>query len=44
MRALDGVDFVQENGPERLDLKRELYRQMDDVLPAHVPIASARRA
>ncbi|MBN3736141.1 3-hydroxyacyl-CoA dehydrogenase NAD-binding domain-containing protein [Burkholderia sp. Tr-20390] len=40
-RALDGVDFVQENGPERLDLKRELYRQMDDVLPAHVPIASS---
>ncbi|CAB3971464.1 3-hydroxyacyl-CoA dehydrogenase [Burkholderia cenocepacia] len=41
VRALDGVDFVQENGPERLDLKRELYRQMDDVLPAHVPIASS---
>ncbi|MGS0893323.1 3-hydroxyacyl-CoA dehydrogenase NAD-binding domain-containing protein [Burkholderia stagnalis] len=40
-RALDGVDFVQENGPERLDLKRALYRQMDDVLPAHVPIASS---
>ncbi|ARF84395.1 3-hydroxyacyl-CoA dehydrogenase NAD-binding domain-containing protein [Burkholderia cenocepacia] len=41
LRALDGVDFVQENGPERLDLKRALYRQMDDVLPAHVPIASS---
>ncbi|MBN3844532.1 3-hydroxyacyl-CoA dehydrogenase NAD-binding domain-containing protein [Burkholderia sp. Ac-20349] len=41
VRALDGVDFVQENGPERLDLKRELYRQMDDVLPAYVPIASS---
>ncbi|WP_175840848.1 3-hydroxyacyl-CoA dehydrogenase NAD-binding domain-containing protein [Burkholderia contaminans] len=41
VRALDGVDFVQENGPERLDLKRKLYRQMDDVLPAHVPIASS---
>ncbi|HDV6323548.1 TPA: 3-hydroxyacyl-CoA dehydrogenase [Burkholderia multivorans] len=41
VRALDGVDFVQENGPERLDLKRALYRQMDDVLPAHVPIASS---
>ncbi|KVH49834.1 3-hydroxyacyl-CoA dehydrogenase NAD-binding domain-containing protein [Burkholderia diffusa] len=40
-RALDGVDFVQENGPERLDLKRALYRQMDDVLPARVPIASS---
>ncbi|AIO76018.1 3-hydroxyacyl-CoA dehydrogenase NAD-binding domain-containing protein [Burkholderia multivorans] len=41
VRALDGVDFVQENGPERLDLKCALYRQMDDVLPAHVPIASS---
>ncbi|PRD76949.1 3-hydroxyacyl-CoA dehydrogenase [Burkholderia multivorans] len=41
VRALDGVDFVQENGTERLDLKRALYRQMDDVLPAHVPIASS---
>ncbi|MBR8460114.1 3-hydroxyacyl-CoA dehydrogenase [Burkholderia dolosa] len=40
-RALAGVDFVQENGPERLDVKRALYRQMDDVLPAHVPIASS---
>ncbi|KVN07196.1 3-hydroxyacyl-CoA dehydrogenase [Burkholderia diffusa] len=40
-RALDGIDFVQENGPERLDLKRALYRQMDDVLPARVPIASS---
>ncbi|WP_174907073.1 3-hydroxyacyl-CoA dehydrogenase NAD-binding domain-containing protein [Burkholderia diffusa] len=41
VRALDGVDFVQENGPERLDLKRAIYQQMDDVLPAHVPIASS---
>ncbi|KVW41147.1 3-hydroxyacyl-CoA dehydrogenase NAD-binding domain-containing protein [Burkholderia ubonensis] len=40
-RALDGVDFVQENGPERLDLKRALYRQMDGVLPASVLIASS---
>ena len=44
VRALDGVDFVQESGPERLDLKRALYRQMDDVLPAHVPIASSSSA
>ncbi|MEK6423867.1 MAG: 3-hydroxyacyl-CoA dehydrogenase NAD-binding domain-containing protein, partial [Burkholderia gladioli] len=27
--ALEGVDLVQENGPERLDIKRELYRRMD---------------
>ncbi|KVL48952.1 3-hydroxyacyl-CoA dehydrogenase NAD-binding domain-containing protein [Burkholderia territorii] len=40
-RALERVDFVQESGPERLDLKQALYRQMDDVLPARVPIASS---
>src|SRR6185437_4041305 len=27
--ALTGVDFVQENGPERLDFKEKLYGQMD---------------
>lgn len=39
--ALAHVDFVQENGPERLDVKRELYRRMDARLPASVPIASS---
>lgn len=39
--ALADVDFVQENGPERLELKRALYRRMDELLPAHVPIASS---
>jgi carnitine 3-dehydrogenase len=40
-RALDGVDFVQENGPERLDLKRALYARMDALLPERVLIASS---
>ncbi|WP_323123031.1 3-hydroxyacyl-CoA dehydrogenase NAD-binding domain-containing protein [Burkholderia alba] len=39
--ALAGVEFVQENGPERLDLKRALYERMDALLPAHVLIASS---
>ncbi|QJP71203.1 3-hydroxyacyl-CoA dehydrogenase NAD-binding domain-containing protein [Burkholderia glumae] len=39
--ALDGVEFVQENGPERLDLKRELYRAMDARLGAEAIIASS---
>ncbi|KVE29350.1 3-hydroxyacyl-CoA dehydrogenase [Burkholderia singularis] len=39
--ALDGADFVQENGPERLDVKRELYRRIDARLPAHVLVASS---
>lgn len=39
--ALVDVDFVQESGPERLDLKRELYARMDALLPARVLIASS---
>ena len=39
--ALKGVDFVQENGPERLDFKQKLYGQLDALLPPHVIIASS---
>jgi 3-hydroxyacyl-CoA dehydrogenase len=39
--AVDGAGFVQENGPERLDLKRELFRRMDAVAPAEVVLASS---
>src|SRR6201747_1599763 len=27
--AVRGADFVQENGPERIDFKKKLYRQLD---------------
>lgn len=39
--ALEGADFVQENGPEREDLKIDLFRRMDAALPAHVILASS---
>ena len=39
--ALKGVDFVQENGPEREDLKTELFRRMDASLPPDVILASS---
>jgi 3-hydroxyacyl-CoA dehydrogenase len=39
--ALRGADFVQENGPERIDFKKKLYRQLDELLPAEVIIASS---
>eukprot|EP01042_Synura_sphagnicola_P020088 gene20088-25480_t len=39
--ALRDADFVQENGPEREDLKIELFRTMDAMLPAHVILASS---
>jgi 3-hydroxyacyl-CoA dehydrogenase len=40
-KALTGVDFVQENGPERIQLKHELYGQLDALLPPDVIIASS---
>ena len=39
--ALQGVHFVQENGPEREDLKLELFKAMDAAVPASVVIASS---
>ena len=39
--AMEGVDLVQENGPERLDFKRKLYGQLDGLLPSDVIIASS---
>src|SRR3954463_5555650 len=39
--AVRDADFVQENGPERIDFKKKLYRQLDDLLPADVIIASS---
>lgn len=39
--ALRDADFVQENGPEREDLKIDLFRRMDAALPAHVILASS---
>ena len=39
--AVRAADFVQENGPERIDFKKKLYRQLDEMLPADVIIASS---
>src|SRR6266853_6605238 len=39
--AVAGADLIQENGPERIDFKRKLYRQLDELLPADVIIASS---
>lgn len=39
--ALQGVDFVQENGPEREDLKVALFRDMDALLAPEVILASS---
>jgi 3-hydroxyacyl-CoA dehydrogenase len=39
--ALASADFVQENGPERVDFKQKLYGQLDEQLPPDVIIASS---
>jgi 3-hydroxyacyl-CoA dehydrogenase len=39
--AVLAADFVQENGPERIDFKKKLYQQLDELLPADVIIASS---
>ena len=39
--AVKDVDLVQENGPEKIDFKKTLYRQLDDLLPPSVIIASS---
>ena len=39
--AILGADLVQENGPERIDFKQDLYRKLDSLLPATALIASS---
>ena len=41
LAALRTADFVQENGPERIDFKTKLYRQLDEALAPDVIIASS---
>jgi 3-hydroxyacyl-CoA dehydrogenase len=40
-QALKNADFVQENGPERIDFKQALYGQLDALLPPDVIVASS---
>jgi carnitine 3-dehydrogenase len=39
--ALEGAEFVQESGPERLKIKKELYKKMGKILPPSVVIGSS---
>jgi 3-hydroxyacyl-CoA dehydrogenase len=39
--AVKNADLVQENGPEKIDFKRTLYKQLDELLPPDVIIASS---
>jgi 3-hydroxyacyl-CoA dehydrogenase len=39
--AVEGAVFVQENGPERLELKRALFARLDAAAPADTVLASS---
>jgi len=40
-QAVKDADYVQENTSERLEVKREVYRQLDEAAPAHCILASS---
>jgi 3-hydroxyacyl-CoA dehydrogenase len=40
-QALEGVDYVQENLPERVELKKEIYARMDACAAAHTILGSS---
>jgi len=39
--ALDGADYVQESAPERVEIKRDLYRRLDSLAGPGVVLASS---
>jgi L-gulonate 3-dehydrogenase len=39
--ALDGVEFVQENGPENVDQKRAIFAELDRLAPVDAVLASS---
>ncbi|MET8814979.1 3-hydroxyacyl-CoA dehydrogenase NAD-binding domain-containing protein [Streptomyces sp. NPDC004549] len=39
--AVTDVDIVQENGPERLELKQQIWRTIEDAAPAHALLATS---
>ena len=39
--AVTGADVVQENGPERLELKQELFARVEAAAPAHALLLSS---
>ena len=39
--AVEGAEFIQESAPERLELKQALYKQLGEIVPPAVVIASS---
>ena len=41
IKAVQGADFIQENGPERYEVKQPLFKALDAALPPETVIASS---
>jgi len=39
--AVDGAGFVQENAPERMDIKESIYKQLEDALGPEAIVATS---
>lgn len=39
--AIEGVGFIQESAPERLQIKQALYKQLGEIVPNDIVIASS---
>ncbi|QCO54999.1 3-hydroxyacyl-CoA dehydrogenase [Pseudorhodobacter turbinis] len=42
--AVEGVEWVQENGPEKLEIKRQIYADLDRLAPPDAILASSSSA
>ncbi|MBR1222587.1 3-hydroxyacyl-CoA dehydrogenase [Bradyrhizobium sp. U87765 SZCCT0131] len=42
--AVDGVDFVQENGPETVEAKRQIFSELDRLAPPQALLVSSTSA
>ena len=43
-RAVAGADLVQENGPERVEFKQDLWARIEQHVPAHALLLSSSSA
>ena len=39
--AIHGTDFIQESAPERIEIKQALYKELGEIVPKDVVIASS---
>jgi carnitine 3-dehydrogenase len=39
--VVQNAEFIQESGPERLDIKQALYKQLGEIVAPHIVIASS---